>query len=88
MLTKVKIWPMNLYMEEAMSQLNDTACYVRVTHEVVEEIKIRYKGVLLNWQTQGLINDDEFAFLHNEYPKLPVFYLIPKIHKNYHRSPG
>ena len=37
------LWPTKLYKEEAMSQLNDTTTYMKITKEKVNEIKSKYK---------------------------------------------
>ncbi|KAJ1116257.1 hypothetical protein NDU88_004473 [Pleurodeles waltl] len=37
-----------------------------------------YYELLIDWRDQGILEDDEYAFLGKDYPGLPAFYVLPK----------
>ncbi|KAJ1207041.1 hypothetical protein NDU88_002433, partial [Pleurodeles waltl] len=84
----VVIWSIEDYMEEAYKQLNDAICYRRIDMKHVDEVKVNFDNKLEQWRKEGFINDHEHRFLKVDFPKLPVFYLIPKIHKDALKPPG
>lgn len=70
---------------EAHKHLDDTTCYKKSNQKVVKET---FKRHLMKWKRDGLISNDEFLFLNNEFPVTPVMYFIPKIHKKVSPIPG
>lgn len=36
----------------------------------------------------GIINDQEFNHFSSEYPRIPVIYFLPKVHKDPNNPPG
>ena len=70
------------YKKEAYRQLNDEHFYRKLkmnpTSDFQKKILDVTDGALaLNWITK-----DEYDFLNCEHPVIPVFYMLPKIHKS------
>lgn len=73
---------MDDYRKEAYRQLNDTDFYwklkVNPTQEFQKKIlEVTDMALQLNW-----ISKSEHDFLNCRHPVVPVFYMLPKIHKS------
>lgn len=69
------------YREEALRQLNDTSSYVKISSDptrfILNIVRIMvHKAFSLDYFTKDLAD-----FLIVEHPTVPLFYLLPKIHK-------
>lgn len=69
------------YCEEIQRQLNDKDFYFPVqcdpTNHVTNIIKITINEAMV----MGYINEITAKFLTNSFPRVPIFYTLPKIHK-------
>ncbi|KAJ1202103.1 hypothetical protein NDU88_005905 [Pleurodeles waltl] len=72
----------NKYVAEGLRQLSQSKCYKQVHHEDVKLMNDGYYGTLMDWREKGLLEWEEFLFLKCDYPKIPMLYLLPKIHKD------
>uniref|UniRef100_A0A8C5PDK2 Reverse transcriptase domain-containing protein n=1 Tax=Leptobrachium leishanense TaxID=445787 RepID=A0A8C5PDK2_9ANUR len=76
------------YVKEVNRQLNDTDTY-SVSHvgEVIQLEKL-IDTVISEALTQNIIDEDLYKYLKKEHAILPVFYVLPKIHKSLENPPG
>ncbi|XP_073417787.1 uncharacterized protein [Dendrobates tinctorius] len=82
------IWPINLYERQANKLLNDTSCYQRLTFNPLSSFQNLLIDILDKALAQGIIAKKLLDRIRNSHPKLPTFYLIPKIHKSIVDPPG
>ncbi|XP_075449199.1 uncharacterized protein LOC142490667 [Ascaphus truei] len=76
------------YEKEALRLLNDTTSYVKLPKDPTAEYLRVLKALLDNAVALSVINTTEFAFLFSEFPRIPIFYHLPKIHKALVDPPG
>ncbi|KAJ1201322.1 hypothetical protein NDU88_005135, partial [Pleurodeles waltl] len=76
------------YIDEVMCQLNNTQFYKVTTKEVYTNSIVGIWQLLMEWKDKGLLLWEEYCFLKRDFPKLPVLYILPKIHKNRTNPPG
>uniref|UniRef100_A0A8C5PYV0 Reverse transcriptase domain-containing protein n=1 Tax=Leptobrachium leishanense TaxID=445787 RepID=A0A8C5PYV0_9ANUR len=84
----VVILPREMYNQEALRQLNDINIYSKATREQMNCAQEVCRDLLQKGNQLGIINETEFKYLNIIYPKIPVFYLLPKIHKDINNPPG
>ncbi|KAJ1188496.1 hypothetical protein NDU88_005257 [Pleurodeles waltl] len=76
------------YVAEGLRQLSSSKCYEQIRYEDIKLMNDEYHGMLVDWREKGLIDWDEFLFLKCDYPRIPVLYLLPKVHKDRTNPPG
>ncbi|KAJ1107057.1 hypothetical protein NDU88_004454 [Pleurodeles waltl] len=84
----IVVWLLQLYKKEAINQLNNVDCYMRIMAQSAKEIKFKFHSELTEWRNEGLLIYEEFFFLKNDYWKIPIFYLSPRVHKDPRQPPG
>lgn len=78
----------DFYCKEALRQLSDTTCYVKITKEDYN-VSIRdYHVMIQKWLDKGMIDIDKLRFLNWPHPMTSTFYHLPKIHKDVKTPPG
>ncbi|CAJ0940523.1 unnamed protein product [Ranitomeya imitator] len=76
------------YRSEILSQLANRDVYQPLTNNPTPSIRNKIMILLDEALSTGIIDKKTKEFLTNEYPIIPVFYVLPKIHKNLERPPG
>uniref|UniRef100_A0A8C5M7U7 Reverse transcriptase domain-containing protein n=1 Tax=Leptobrachium leishanense TaxID=445787 RepID=A0A8C5M7U7_9ANUR len=76
------------YHEESSRILNDIGVYQRIPHNPLEGIKKKFDDFIRKGEEREFLNDKETDYLTVKHPRIPVFYHLPKIHKNMERPPG
>ncbi|XP_044139139.1 uncharacterized protein LOC122929581 [Bufo gargarizans] len=76
------------YVAEVHRQLNDTAVYKKLDHNPTSSIATLINNTLRHYHTKGTIDTQTVNFLTKAFPIIPVFYVLPKIHKDLHHPPG
>lgn len=71
----------NMYRDEALRQLSDTASYKQVDRDPTKAISNLVRVTVQEVLALDYINKDLADFLIVECPCVPTFYLLPKIHK-------
>lgn len=84
----VVVWGREQYVQEALSQLGNAEYYTALQSSPIEYMKRELEEILNNARMQGWITDLEKDFLLNNNPKIPTFYMLPKVHKNLENPPG
>lgn len=69
------------YKQEITRQLNDENFYKKIDQDLTLTIQKQIRVVLSEGLALDYINKDLFDFLYVEFPQVPVFYILPKIHK-------
>ncbi len=76
------------YVEEALRQLNNQNYYQRLLSNPIDITKERLKELLLTAKDIGWISKQEHDFLLCQHPRIPTFYMLPKVHKSLESPPG
>uniref|UniRef100_A0A8C5WHF8 Reverse transcriptase domain-containing protein n=1 Tax=Leptobrachium leishanense TaxID=445787 RepID=A0A8C5WHF8_9ANUR len=76
------------YDEESLRILNDRDVYQRIPYNPTEEIKKKFDKYIQKGENNEFLNEKETDYLTVKYPKIPVFYHLPKVHKNLNKPPG
>ena len=76
------------YVSECTRQLQDTNFYCPLPGDPTISFKTTISEILGRFSHSGEITDKEFDFLSVQHPRIPVFYTIPKVHKNPAHPPG
>lgn len=76
------------YVQEALNQLQDEAVYKKLDQDPTNTIKQEIDMVLNESYEQGLITAEIKRLLTNDAPRVPLLYLVPKIHKGLDKPPG
>lgn len=71
----------DMYHNEVMRQLNDSSSYVKLTSDPTRSIMNLEKVTVHEALSLDFITKDISDYLINEHPRVPRFYLLPKIHK-------
>ncbi|XP_078583735.1 uncharacterized protein LOC144866254 [Branchiostoma floridae x Branchiostoma japonicum] len=69
------------YIQEALRQLSNKDHYKNIDSCPTEEHAALVRTTLLKLLNEGSISEEEFNYLAPIHPRTPVFYLLPKIHK-------
>lgn len=69
------------YIHKALNQLQDITVYKKLDGDPTDTYKREIDTILAESLEQGLITVDIVQLLTNDSRKVPIFYLIPKIHK-------
>lgn len=70
-----------IYEQEIARQLDDTTYYKKLSRDPTTSIQSLVKIVLSEGLAQDIITKELHDSLYVEYPRIPVFYILPKIHK-------
>lgn len=70
-----------VYKQEIVRQLSDNNFYKKIDHDPTQTIQKLIRIVLSEALALDYINKDLFDFLYVEFPRVPIFYVLPKIHK-------
>eukprot|EP00079_Xenopus_tropicalis_P019827 XP_012809991.1 PREDICTED: uncharacterized protein LOC105945767 [Xenopus tropicalis] len=76
------------YRQEIVNQLSDTKTYQKLERDPTTMYKKKVDTVLQLGLDCGYINNDIFNFLITKFPKCPILYTLPKIHKDPIKPPG
>lgn len=76
------MWGRYQYVTEANKQLVNREYYEHLQFNPIEQMKIELMEILLHAKTEHWISQKEHDFLLNDHPRIPSFYMLPKIHKN------
>ncbi|XP_073497333.1 uncharacterized protein [Phyllobates terribilis] len=76
------------YISEIHTQLNDRETYLPISQNPTSEVANLIKNLVTCHSQMGTIDTKLSQFLVNNDPIMPVFYTLPKIHKNLHKPPG
>uniref|UniRef100_A0A8C5PK61 Uncharacterized protein n=1 Tax=Leptobrachium leishanense TaxID=445787 RepID=A0A8C5PK61_9ANUR len=84
----VVIMTATYYIDEANRMLGDIGTYRRLNKNPTKEIQCKFDEYLEQGHTLGILNNHEFKYLKVAHPRTPVFYFLPKIHKDQNKPPG
>lgn len=76
------------YIAEAESQLNDTNVYMKLDGDPTSYTKKEIDTILYEALMDGTISKEINDALQCEHPRVPLLYLVPKIHKSLEAPPG
>ncbi|CAJ0929680.1 unnamed protein product [Ranitomeya imitator] len=76
------------YIKEIHRQFNDTSVYDRLSRDPTSEIRGKIDTVISKYSDLGIIDTKTSEFLRKSNPITPVFYTLPKIHKDLSNPPG
>uniref|UniRef100_A0A803JQT4 Reverse transcriptase domain-containing protein n=1 Tax=Xenopus tropicalis TaxID=8364 RepID=A0A803JQT4_XENTR len=78
----------NYYVNEIKTQLADESVYCALPKDPLTTVQNKIMRVVEPAFNDGVIDVDLKNFLYKVNPITPVFYTIPKIHKDLHHPPG
>ncbi|XP_053571215.1 uncharacterized protein LOC128661075 [Bombina bombina] len=76
------------YALEVKKQLNNKEQYQLIQENPIAKIQGELLHILNKARKNGIISKKEFDYLYIKFPKIPVFYYIPKSYKNMEDPPG
>ncbi|XP_073505335.1 uncharacterized protein [Phyllobates terribilis] len=76
------------YITEIFRQLQDESTYRKLPRDPTSQIQQEIASVLQRFLLAGIIDTKTCDFLTNKHPIIPIFYILPKIHKNLTKPPG
>ncbi len=76
------------YIQECMSQLNNTTVYKRETENLTSLFNTKIHTLIDEIYNKGSISIQVANYLKIVKPRTPLFYTLPKIHKNIRPPPG
>ncbi|XP_053556368.1 uncharacterized protein LOC128647639 [Bombina bombina] len=76
------------YREDILTQLADANTYSMLTKDPTTMYKKQIDGILQMGLQQGYLTDKLYDFCVTQYPRIPILYTTPKIHKTLHKPPG
>ncbi|KAM4034656.1 LOW QUALITY PROTEIN: uncharacterized protein ACNLHF_021323 [Anomaloglossus baeobatrachus] len=76
------------YIDEILSQLGDTSTYVPISRDPTSHIQGLIKHIIRIYLANNTIDQKLADFLIKAHPIIPVFYTLPKVHKNMSHPPG
>ncbi|CAJ0940228.1 unnamed protein product [Ranitomeya imitator] len=76
------------YLQEVSRQLSDITIYQKLQKDPTSSIRQKISDTLHKYTQLGVLDTKTVDFLTNPHPVIPVFYTIPKIHKNLEKPPG
>lgn len=71
----------DVYKAEAYKQLGDTTSYMQIEQDPTRSIARLVKIIMNETLAFDYISKDIANFLIIDFPRIPTFYLLPKIHK-------
>ncbi|XP_063281802.1 vomeronasal type-2 receptor 26-like [Pelobates fuscus] len=76
------------YNKESHRLLEDTNTYIKLRADPTKDLKEKCHNYLNEGYKNGILNQKEFNYLKIDFPKIPVLYHLPKVHKNPTQPPG
>uniref|UniRef100_A0A8C5MZ48 Reverse transcriptase domain-containing protein n=1 Tax=Leptobrachium leishanense TaxID=445787 RepID=A0A8C5MZ48_9ANUR len=76
------------YIEECVRQLSDNNTYKIMKKDPTSDMKITLMALLNEGRINNILNKKEYEYLSINHPKIPTFYILPKLHKNRENPPG
>uniref|UniRef100_A0A8C5M8H1 Uncharacterized protein n=1 Tax=Leptobrachium leishanense TaxID=445787 RepID=A0A8C5M8H1_9ANUR len=76
------------YETEARRILMDRTTYRKLEKDPTENFKVDLRNLLEEAVDRGIIAKENFGFLYPKFPLTPIFYFLPKVHKNLTSPPG
>ncbi|CAJ0963613.1 unnamed protein product [Ranitomeya imitator] len=76
------------YLREIRRQLDNTTVYQKLDSNPTQAIRNRISRILQQYTELGVLDLKTCNYLTNDHPVTPVFYTLPKIHKNVEHPPG
>ncbi|CAH2219502.1 Hypothetical predicted protein [Pelobates cultripes] len=76
------------YLGMAERVLRDVETYRVLKYDPTDEFLFKYKEILEDGRSGGLLSGDEYEFILNRHPKIATFYCLPKVHKNLDEPSG
>lgn len=76
------------YTEMCLKILSNKDWYAESTLEAFHLSNQKLLELILEAESLGTIDQNMKHFLINRHPLLPVFYVLPKLHKKTHPPPG
>lgn len=76
------------YMEEALKQLSDVAVYQHLKKDPTVQYKKEVDDIIEEAFMLGHISLETKKALVNDHPRVPILYLVPKVHKDLKAPPG
>uniref|UniRef100_A0A672S230 Uncharacterized protein n=1 Tax=Sinocyclocheilus grahami TaxID=75366 RepID=A0A672S230_SINGR len=83
----IVVMNINTYVEKIKGMLHDETFYKELVFNPTESYKKLIDQVLQIELYRKWINEQELKYLKNEYPRIPVLYTLPKIHKSLEDPP-
>ncbi|XP_053571499.1 uncharacterized protein LOC128661246 [Bombina bombina] len=77
-----------LYVNEVKRQLHDKNQYEKISSNPLTHTQNSLFKILNDARSKGIISQNEFKFMYPKFPVMPVFYILPKLHKNMQCPPG
>ncbi|CAJ0928416.1 unnamed protein product, partial [Ranitomeya imitator] len=74
------------YMSEIHRQLSDTEVYEVITHNLTNTIADKILSILDHHAQHGTIDKKLRDYLIKSEPIIPIFYILPKIHKSLQKN--
>ncbi|CAH2325244.1 Hypothetical predicted protein [Pelobates cultripes] len=68
--------------------LGDIETYRVLKCDPTNDFLLKYKEILDEGRSGGLLSADEYEFILNRHPRIATFYCLPKVHKNLEEPPG
>ena len=84
----IVLLPQMIYRNECLRLLGDTTNYTPISADPTDRLLNQIKSLVFEAETHGWILPTEAAFLINDRPTTPYFYVLPKIHKGISPPPG
>lgn len=76
------------YGNENLRQLNQSECYEKLMHDATQHLCQLIKITVTEGENTGYINNMQAKFLINSTTRMPLFYMLSKIHKDVPFPPG
>ncbi|KAJ1123818.1 hypothetical protein NDU88_002285 [Pleurodeles waltl] len=77
-----------MYKDECLRLLGNTQHYKRLSRDPTPEIREEIAFLVSRGTKNNKLTKQEAAFLIQTYPKVPLFYILPKVHKGKIPPPG
>lgn len=77
-----------MYIKEVERQLSDTTTYEAINHNPTFRIKRRVQDLVNKYAMLNVLDKKMTKYLINDSPIIPVFYVLPKVHKCLQNPPG
>lgn len=84
----VVIWSREKYMLEGHKHVMNQEWYRPLKNDPTREMQGILNTILKSGLEAGFLGKNEFEFLNKKYPRVPISYLVPKIHKDLNSPPG
>lgn len=82
------MWGRDQYITEAMRQLDNCEYYEPLLSNPIEQMKTELMEILWHAKNEEWISQKEHDFLFCNSPRIPSFYMLPKVHTNLENPPG